>query len=399
MKIYISILVTLVVALSAIESQGQRRIKYELGRKSEATFQLDTAVKKEIYRIDFLLPLATDMLPDSVEVLEDFPREGLLGLHFYEGILLAIDSLERSGKMYYDIYVHDLSLRSVEQILADEDLDSTDVILGALPSKDLGPVAEFAKEHEISFYSVISPSDQGITENPYFVMLQPSLRSHLHHSIRFVEFNKAYLNTVVLYTPETRREKTRSLIEEKVKGKFKSIQISQASDYRNLRYYLESGRKNLVYTTELDPAKAEEMLRSLNEYAEVYPMEIIGLPTWKGMSILTSGELHSNISVYLSYPFRYDEEIEKRQEMRHRYSIFKRGIPNEMIYRGFETTLWIAESLEQNGTPSHNQHEDVPTYSTEYRIERIEQNGKPQYFENTNTYIYKYHKGTLSVVE
>lgn len=402
MNKYFITLAAFFCAMSPIDLQAQRRAKYELENKqhvSATEAKLEAPEKKEIYRIDFILPLATDQLPDSVQVLKEFPQQGLLGLHFYEGILLAIDSLEKSGKMYYDIYVHDLSSSSIEQILSEGQLDSTDVIVGALQGNDVRDVAEFSKKHGISFFSAISPSDQGITENAYFVMLQPSLRSHLHHSIRFVEYNKSYLNTLVLYSPETRREKARTIIEDQIKAKYKSVQISSNSDYKNLRYYLDKGKKNVVYTTELDPEKAAEILRSLNEYAEEYPMEVIGLPTWKGMPILTSGEIHNNISVYISYPFRYDEEIEKRQEMRNKYAMFKRGIPNEMIYRGFETTLWIADALERNGTPSHNNLAEVPTFSTEYRIEKIEQKGKLAYYENTNTYIYKYHKGTLSVVE
>lgn len=400
MRNFLQLIIGLLLFFCTFEAEAQRRAKYELGSKSKQVVgELAQAEKKEIYRVDFILPIYAQLLPDSLTVLKEFPQEGLIGLHFYEGILLAIDSLEKSQRMYYDYYVHDIGSTPANELIRSGVLDSTDVIVGMVQGNDIPELAQLAKDKGITFYSALSAADQGISGNLYFVMLQPTLRSHIQHLIKYLEYNKAYLNTVQIYHQDNKRDKSKTLVEELFKSKIKSIQINNNYDFKNLKYYLDKGKTTVVFVSELNPERATEMLRQLNALAEEYPMDIIGMPTWKGLPILTSGELNEKISVYLSYPYRYDEEIEKRQEMRKKYAVFNRGIPNEMVYRGYETTLWVAQVLEQLGTPSHHLAQNIASYSTEYNVEKIEDDGKLLYFENTNTYIYKYHNGTLSLIE
>lgn len=400
-RLYWWLLIVCMILLP-FKDYGQRRAKYELKSDKDSTppVNLKPTVKKEIYRIDFLLPLYLDNLPHQQQVIRNIPAGSLTGINFYEGILLAIDSLEKAEGMYYDIYVHDIATTPVKDLISNGVMDSTDVIVGAIYSNDIPPVAQFAKTRGITFISALSPADAEIRNNPFFILVQPTLETHLKKMIHFIEYNKSYLNTLLLYGGNSSEEKPFKTLKGLLDRQHQTFKYADNKiTAEHIKYYLQKDKKNLIYTCIVDPGEAEQLLKQLAPLAEEYPMEIVGYPSWKGLPVLTDGSLSENISVYISYPFRFDEEVDKRLYLSNQYEQFKRGIPSELVYRGFETTLWIADALKNYGTIFNNDLTEMNAFSTQYKISWKADPDLGYYYENNNLYIYRYYNGSLYIVE
>lgn len=404
-RIYSLLLLISILFFQSYIAQAQRKPKYELNRFANQTSiieEIPETVKKEIYRIDFLLPIYADSLPETQEVIKNIPGIAQTGVNFYEGILMAIDSLEQSGEMYYDIYVHDIGSISVQEWIDKGVLDSTDVIVGALYAVDIPIVAEFAKERKINFVSILSPSDGNITDNPFFIINQPPLEVHLKRMVEYVEFNKSYLNSIFISGASKTDETPKLYIKEHVQRILPNFTLNSYEDinFEKLTNLLVKRQKNIIYTSALDPQDAVKLLKALSTIDKDYQIEVIGYPTWKGLPVLTDGTLPNHITVYVSYPYRFDEEVDLRLKFRNKYNkSFNRGLPTEIVYRGYEVTLWIADLLNQYGMYFNHHMESHPAFCTEYKMELKKENDKEFYFENTQLYFYKYNDNTLKIVE
>ena len=139
-----------------------------------------SSVVKDRYRIDVLAPLyLSELVQDGKVVEKGLPDKVIPSLKFYEGMVLATDTLKKLGYKF-DIYVYDVAdeLESPATLVNTDAFKGSDLIMGILSSKDFPLVASYVKRNNINFISALSPSNNSVSNNPYFTMLQPSLETH-----------------------------------------------------------------------------------------------------------------------------------------------------------------------------------------------------------------------------
>ncbi len=158
-----------------VEEQPTHAVK----KKNTVTYPKSTL--KPMYRIDVLMPMYLDELVKggSVTFQDKLPEKAMPGMSFYEGINIAADSLKKAG-FNIDIYIHDIisASESPELLVSQGKLDSSDLIIGAVLSKDIPVLALYANNRHINFVSALSASDGGVKNSPYLTLVQPSLKSH-----------------------------------------------------------------------------------------------------------------------------------------------------------------------------------------------------------------------------
>ncbi len=88
-------------------------------------------------------------------------------VEFYEGFLLAVDSLKRSGTSV-EVYTYDSgsARSSINSILEKEELKGMNVIFGPLHSEHIKPLASFAKANNIKLVIPFSSKDNQVFNNP-----------------------------------------------------------------------------------------------------------------------------------------------------------------------------------------------------------------------------------------
>src|SRR5690554_5338392 len=171
-----------------IQIKEDEKIK---GGKEEAIpkeFKYPESKIKDRYRIDVLIPLNINNLIDEDDkpIYETPPPSMKNNIHFYEGIKMAADSLNDLGYKL-DLYIHDVNNIETNgfNLIKNADFKQSDLIIGYLQSAEIPPIANFAKENHINFISALSPSDAGISNNPYFILIQPKLATHIEELVNF----------------------------------------------------------------------------------------------------------------------------------------------------------------------------------------------------------------------
>src|SRR5690606_3289957 len=113
-------------------------------RKREVTYP--TSLTKSVYRIDVLPPLYLDeLVKDGKATFKGkLPEKAVPIVSFIEGVHLAADTFSTQGYRFH-IYIHDVSdpNKAPEKLVANGILDSSDLIVGAISSQQIMPIADF----------------------------------------------------------------------------------------------------------------------------------------------------------------------------------------------------------------------------------------------------------------
>ncbi len=93
-------------------------------------------------------------------------------VEFYEGALLALDSLKKQG-ISVELSVYDIApnRQALNRVLQTPALQKADLIIGPARSDDLGPVSEFSLRHKIKMVYPLSNTNPELWKNPYLFQI------------------------------------------------------------------------------------------------------------------------------------------------------------------------------------------------------------------------------------
>ena len=121
-------------------------------------------------------------------------------IEYYEGFLMAIDSLKRNGTSI-DLYTYNAgsTLQSLKAILTQEELKDMNVIFGPLQQQQIKPLADFAEKHQVRLVIPFTSKDNTVFQNPmvyqvntpqsylYSEVYDHFMRQFPHANVIFVE--------------------------------------------------------------------------------------------------------------------------------------------------------------------------------------------------------------------
>lgn len=100
-------------------------------------------------------------------------------VEYYEGFLMAVDSLKRTG-ISLDLYVYDCGkeVSTLNTILAKNEMKSMNIIFGPMHQNQIKPLSDFAEKNDIRLVIPFSKRRRGIQ--------QPSCLSDQYASILLI---------------------------------------------------------------------------------------------------------------------------------------------------------------------------------------------------------------------
>ena len=143
------------------------RFKFE---RSEFIPEAPKTFFKDRYAVALLLPFMLDELDPSPG-----KKRNQVVLDFYEGIGLALDSLNRAG-VAIDLRAYDTQegLNNLTRVLQSEELKNTDLVIGPLYSNENAIVQAFSLNNQVNVVNPFSNNSEIIGTNPYAYLFQPS---------------------------------------------------------------------------------------------------------------------------------------------------------------------------------------------------------------------------------
>ena len=337
-----------------------------------------------------------ERIPQSVNFLE-----------FFQGSLLAIESLKETG-MRLEVRYFDTrrSMARTRDILRDDEMEDYDLFFGPFHTYNLELVSAFSREHRIPLVTPFYDELDLIRSNPYLFQMSPSLESGYREAAKLVASKHSH-NIVYVRQQDSldleKHEYFKQLIFDGFDDyapsdpvRFKEV-IMDIRDTEKIIHSLSSDRKNLVVVPTGDEALASTLMTTLfyqQQYYD-YDIEVIGGPHWPEFSTIKFEYYHKlQLVFYSSFWVDYhDPEVDSFMEKfrKHYYNepiiTSTKGINYGIL--GHDMTIYFLNALRTYGRRFILELDDYHPRLVQgpYAFSRISGNGG---YENSQITFYQF---------
>jgi LysM repeat protein/ABC-type branched-subunit amino acid transport system substrate-binding protein len=313
--------------------------------------------KKTLYNVVLMLPLQLTQV-ENIQTENDkgpgFSAKAEAAMEFYEGALLAVDSMKRRG-MKVKLHVFDVGANdsvNVDKILARPELQQADLILGPLDNEPFKKVADFGQKKSIAVISPLTGSNRVLFKQPTAGKVVPSLTTQMEQLAEYLNTTAANDQLILINSgnpkelPMVKSFRTASDHLRLAQGK-DSIEYINGS--AGIEAKLKKGQKNIIVVPSTSQAFVTGLLLTLKGLAEKYTIEVYGMPKWMDFENLDREYMQSINLHYISHYFiDYEDPATKRVLLQYR-AIFK-GDAGQYVLAGYDVTMFFLNAMFEDGT-------------------------------------------------
>lgn len=336
-----------------------------------------------------------------------FPKFINSGLEFYEGVQLALDSLNNEGARL-EVFVYDTrsATETLEQQLAKPELADVSLIIAHCTNNEVRLLSETALQKKIPVINTTVPNDAGTIGNPYFILLNPTLKTQCEGIYKYVQKYYAINPVIVFRRKGTADDHIKAIFDEYSKTtlsvplKLKYVDLNDNFTAAQLKTYLDSTRTTLCIAGSLDMNFGKKLASQFASIIKDYPVVVMGMPTWDGIKEFTKPE-YKGLEIIYSTPFHNAKTDKVSQSISNDFNNTMYARPSDMVFRGYEVTWKFAKLLLKYGKDlSSNLGNKQENVFTDFDIQPV-LNKKTMvldYFENKKLYFLKWQDGIIKGV-
>jgi LysM repeat protein/ABC-type branched-subunit amino acid transport system substrate-binding protein len=332
-------------------------------------------------------------------------------LEFYQGALLAIDSLKKRG-LTAKIHVFDTGRDTVKiaQILADPVMKNMDLIVGPFYTEQIDRMARFARENGIFYISPAATNIESLKNSPYLIQVNSGEINSVAPMVDFITAKDSV--RVVLIGDKTETDRTlfqayRNRLQPLLADSlFMAVEFSIDSMMIPPQY-LQKNKPNIVIVTANNEAFINLLAEQLNAATYNYAINLYGLDIWTRFVNLDAEYLH-----HLEFRFATAYHIDyARKDVLHFLRKYRKYYSSEPANRqggyalamfryaflGHDVMFFFGSAMQQYGKNFGHciRYFKLPTLQSDFHFTRVSPEGG---HHNTHLDIYRYTK-TYSVVK
>lgn len=382
-----------------------------VGFSRAASAQLDTT---KPVKVAIFLPLYIDDVFDGYTYSlgkANIPKNVLPGLEFYNGVTLAIDSLNKEGvKAEVSIYDTKQTTTPLESIFAKPEFYNVGLIIAAITNtSELAKFSRVSADKHIPVISATYPNYVGVQQNPFFVLLNSSFQAHIQGLYKHMQEQYSSNQPIIAIT------KKGGNAEDYIKNYIIALNNNVAKplkfrwlavDENNVNVTpgslnLDSLKNNTVFVASPIESFGVKVVKSLSSEGN-YNITVLGMPTWDNINELDKDDC-ANVDIVYSTPFLYyaqNQSLSSFINRKYKDKYYSR--PSDMVFKGFEYTYHFTHLLEKYRQDLINHLSDNDfTLFNKFQLEpvRLKQSSiKPDFLENKKLYFIKKQKGNIKSI-
>lgn len=364
------------------------------------------------FKIAIFAPLYLDSAFDDQSeyryAKNTFPKFINPGLEFYEGAQLALDSLNKE-KINLDVQVFDTrSVRqTVQQQLANAALKDIQLLIAYCSANEVKSFADAGLQMNIPVINVNLPNDGGVTGNPFYVMLNSTLKTQCEGIYRHIQKFYALDRLIVFRKKGVLEDRIRSYFDEFAKNtigiplKLKYIDLTDSFQLNQLTPYLDTLQNTLCIAGSLDENFGKRLTVQLAALKKQnLKATVMGMPTWDAIRDFTRPE-YRGIDIIYSTPFYNPRTDKVSQSITNTFNTRMFARPSDMVMRGYET-VWhfVKLMLQYKSDFASNITRKEFNVFREMDIQPVvnKQTMTLDYFENKKLFFLKWQDGIIKSV-
>lgn len=363
------------------------------------------------HKIAIFAPLYLDSAFDGSDeyrfAKNTFPKFINPGIEFYEGAQMALDSLNKTGAQL-EVFIYDTrsATESLEHQLNKKELADAELIIAHCSSNELRLLADIALKKNIPVINATVPNDGGTGGNPYFVVLNPTLRTQCEGIYKHLQKYYSVNPIIVFRRKGTADNMVKTIFDEYAKNangvplKLKYVDLDENFTPSQIRSYLDTVRKTVCVAGSLDMNFGKKLSSTLATLNKDYPAMVVGMPTWDGIKDFTKPEF-KGLEIVYSTPFYHAKTDKVSQQISNQFNNTMYARPSDMVYRGFEVTWKFTKLLLQYKKDfASNLGNKQNKLFTDFDIQPVinKRTSVLDYFENKKLYFLKWEDGLIKSV-
>jgi LysM repeat protein/ABC-type branched-subunit amino acid transport system substrate-binding protein len=355
--------------------------------------------------VALLVPFNTDEL-DSVKFQKNtrtaIPQKSYAAIEFYEGLLLAADSLSKSG-LDLKLMVYDTpndSLRT-ERLLEKAELRKTDLIIGPFHNVPAEIVAKYAKRNRIPNIIPFAQQNKLLLGNKYAIKVSASTSTQIEAVSAFITKNYKHQNVLVLHNALVKEKSSVQVFKQKTnlelgKDSVKEV-IFKTEGAKGLQNKLSLTSDNIIFVPSNDQAFVTSLVNSLRGLKKTYKIILFGMESWvsfDNLDINTIQDLDLHLPASSSINYEDAASIEMMKKYRAKY----KTDPSKYAFQGYDCGLYFLSSLQKFGKDFYLSLPDTKAKGLQTNFQFIETAVESGY-ENKSVFILQYKDFSLSPVK
>lgn len=404
-----------VIPSSSPESNGFASFLADSPRIQELVNQEAVDYNKQTYKMVMLLPFGSSKV--FISDLNEpsgyyFPEQSQLSAEYYQGAIIALDSLQRQG-LKVNLIVRDVGMDTnlLKQVLAEPDLDSADLIIGPVGNSSLRLTCEYSMKKRTWMISPFSVATRGHLPNPYYTLANATLQSHCEKIYKYLNRNILHDSIIMVYRKRPAdlelvnyfKDYGRQLQDSgKASLQFVELTDSTTIKYTQIKEVLSNAARNLIVILSNDESFVRIVIKQLNGLTNEYIMDVYGMPTWVNFDLVPKEQL-SNVSAHITQNFWLDKTAPSVERFRDAYEMKFRVNPTEYAVKGYDQMMYFGGLLLRQGTDFENAFKEapVPQLAEWFSIAPVFQDDSSRvvlYNENKSVIMLRYEADSLKKI-
>lgn len=308
--------------------------------------ELPLKEQKKKLNVSLLLPF---YLPSG----EEFNPRSRIGLDFYGGVKLALDSLKQEGYSV-DIHVFDTQndSSSVNAALNNPSLKAADLIIGPLYSAAFIRVAEETRSLNIPAITPFSQSEALISDYPNVIKVTPSTESQIEALVPALQ-KKFPGGKFILVNSELSKDMSLNAAFKDAWNSSDSLRRpalieEKYSTFKTEFKSLDFVKQNIVVFLCTDEVKVIDITSKLERVKETYRIQLVGLNDWNSYDNLDYELLNALHFTYASSVYS-DFSSGASLKFQSDYKAEFKGEPTFYSYQGFDIAYYFIKKLACHG--------------------------------------------------
>ncbi len=353
---------------------------------------------ERVFNVALMVPLfagSIHELDTNMLAMEGKAFKGFNFIQFYEGALIAADSLQQLG-MNLKLHVFDVDNNPEKATaLLGPELQQMDLIIGPVYNSAFNIIADYASRYGIKVVNPLSQRESIVDNfNNVFKVKVPDMAS-MELLARHIALNKIHDSTnIVILRHNKYQNRDRSIFllnriqELTEQNVFIDTSVYLEDDFDGFMDKTFPWNENLVINVSDDQVFVVDVMRQMHEFCDSIPYVLYGMPSWSGFNFESQYLLDLKVHVYEDEYIDYESETVKYFLWKFRKQFGTEALASRYAFAGYDITLYFLNALYRLGPDFENclQYNTIQTLETRFDFRKKESGS----FENQRAVGYKY---------
>lgn len=265
-------------------------------------------------------------------------------VYFYEGVLLAVDSLKNCGyKIDLRVYDTEKNPDRIYPVVQELNNWKPDLIIGPVYGSVSRAVIENLENKNIPVIYPLSARSENLGQYPNFIQVNTSFPSLANKMSEWISAQAANANVVYIDLPGNNNEEDKRLFAQKMR-QLDNVQFFEwdfeGSPLADLKLLLLPDRENILILPTIREAEVSKVLPSLGVFADGYQVTVVGFPEWQTFTSVDHEAYFKLNTKIFTYSY-VDNHSQAAHDFATKFRNYFYTEPNNLAFKAYDMGLYF----------------------------------------------------------